>query len=279
MTFSVSPRVGEALPVDLAEDPVDESEGEASILIRRPNSILGKYQFQLRAGVVASPQHFDDQDPSSSIFGEVTIGDTYRTLGELTMQQPGDVSLNVADAYRPYLRYKYTRNYADFLQAWARDDHTITAGVRYRDVRTIMCDSEMAPATEVGACSDLPGVYLEVRAELNQTFSTDIGYRRLFPSVRIDGYSRPFWGGVRFFAWAQYEASFFEDERTIEGDARHDGRLRATAGFDLSGLVRRAVPGLEFTLAGQFQRRWSNNPDKRHERGYFIPAVSLSTSF
>lgn len=278
MAFSLSPRVGEPLPLDSSEDIVDESEGELSFVVRRPRTI-GSLQLQLKGGVTSSPHLFDDDDPESSLYGELTLGDTYLTIGELVLREGGDPSA-IRDAVRPYFRYRLTNVYGDFLQDWSRRDHTVTTGVRYRDIRTIMCHARMPAAAEVGACTNRPGVYVEARAEVNQTWSTNIGYRRLYPSLRVDVYSRPFAGGLRVFGWAQGELSFFHDERTPDDEElRRDFRLRLTGGLDLSEWARRLGPRLDLVLAGQYQRRWSNNAGKEHDRGYFIPSLTLTTGF
>ena len=61
MAFSLSPRVGEPLPLDSTEDIVDESEGELNFVVRRPRTI-GSLQLRLKGGIVSSPHLFDDAD-------------------------------------------------------------------------------------------------------------------------------------------------------------------------------------------------------------------------
>jgi len=275
ISFSINPRIGKSLPSDSSQDIVDEGEGEIAFTISRPKT-KGGVQLQFKFGIISAPQLFDKADPTSALYGEATIGDSYVTVREL-LDRSGELSPDVSDAVRPYVRYRFTAAYNDFLDTWARSDDTLTAGVRYRDVRTIMCNEKLPPATRVGACSDTPGVYVEARAEVSHTWSTDVSYRRVYPSLRLDVYSRPLAGGVRIFGWAQGETSFFRDERNLKGRLRKDQRLRLAAGLDLSKWVSRLGPKIDLSISGQYQRRWSNFADKRHERGYFIPSFTFTS--
>lgn len=278
MEISASPRLGKPLPRFSDEVLRDESEGEVNVSIQR-DEVLGNYPLKAKFGLTGSPQVLDDQDATSAYYGEITFGDTYRPLYELELEKGGGRAPDVEDAYRFYARYRFTSAHKGSFDTWLRDEHQLTAGIRYRDVRTIMCSTVMGPARDEGACSNLSGIYLEWRAEVSQIFSTDVTKRRIAPNVRGDIYSPRFLGGIRFFGRAQLEASFYSELRTPAGALREDWRLRATSGFDLSALASRLGPGINFELAGQYQRRWSNDPGSRHERLYFAPSISLKVGF
>lgn len=60
---------------------------------------------------------------------------------------------------------------------------------------------------------------------------------------------------------------------------RRDTRIRLTGGIDLSDAIGDWLPGVDFEIAGQFQRQWSNDETKEHSRAYFMPSVTLSKTF
>lgn len=200
--ISASPRIGRSLPFRADDIPVDESEAEISVAAANRDA-FGFTKLESRIGVASSPQLLDDSDAASAIYAQVTVGDSFIPFRRLLLRSTGNLNGKVADAWRPYARYRFTRNYANFFRAYARSDHQVTAGIRYRDVRTIMADSQLAPATEVGAASETVGWYWEARAEGSQIWSTDDTRKRFTPLVRLDVYSRPVAGGVRIFARSQ----------------------------------------------------------------------------
>lgn len=277
--FSIGPRLGKEQPFDTSEELVDESEAELSVAVRRTLDGF-PWQLQLKAGMAWSPQYFDDGDPESGLYSEASIGDTYVPLRQLLLRGKKDRAKAVEDGLRPYARYRFTRVHNQLLGNRVRDEHQATFGLRFRDVRTIMCERELPPADMAGACTDTRGVYWEARAEINRIWSTDPNEERVVPSLRVDLYSRPLAGEVRIFGQAQIEARFYEQARDpVSGGRREDLRLRLGAGLDLSGLSGRVLPGLGLELMAQFQRRWSNDDTKEHKRFYFIPSLTLTKTF
>lgn len=280
--FSISPRVGKALPLDSGEDRVDESEGEVSLLARRENT-LGVLPLQLKGGLTLSPQLFDDGDPESAFYGELTVGDSFIPFRQILLRPgvkgAGARATKVEDGWRPYFRYRFTSIYADLFDAWDRNEHRGTIGLRYRNIETIMSSGRMRPASEVGAASNVPGWSWELRGEVNRVWSTASSKRQWNPMVRGSLFSRPIAGFFRLYGEAQFELGLFRDEKDLEGDLRRDRRLRLTGGVDLSEWASKVGADVTFQLTGQYQRRWSNVADARHERGYFIPALSIITSF
>lgn len=277
--ISIAPRLGKEQPFESSEELVDESEGEVSLSVRRPNTV-GRLPLQLKTGITHSPQYVDEADPQSAYYGEVSVGDSYLSLREFALRHSGERAGDVEDGMRPYARYRFARVYEDFFDSWRRNDHRLAVGVRYRDVRTIMCEVAAPAASEAGACSNVPGVSWEARGEVNRIWSSDPAEERLAPSGRLSVYSRPMWGGLRAYGEADLEARFYDSVRIAPGGRkREDLRLRLTAGVDLTPLVGRAVPGMGFTLAGQFQRRWSNEDGRGHSRFYFIPTITWGRSF
>ncbi|HEY0086417.1 MAG TPA: hypothetical protein VGB65_10960 [Allosphingosinicella sp.] len=277
--LSFSPRIGKQQPFGTSEELIDESEGELSVSIKRTNTV-GRLPLQLKAGISTSPQYFDEGDPESGYFGEITVGDAFIPLTTYLVRGTAEKTDAVSDARRPYARYRYTRIHNGFLDGFARDEHQATLGFRFRNVVTIMCDVADLPPADEEACSKEPGVSFEVRTELNRIWSSDRNEERFAPQVRLDITSRRLWGGARIFGRGQIEARFYDHARAAAtGKRREDWRLRLTGGVDVSEAVARAVPGAELELAAQFQRRWSSDETKEHSRFYFVPALTFSLGF
>ncbi len=176
----------------------------------------------------------------------------------------------MSDAVRPYLRYRFISAHSEFIGGRIRDDHRITGGVRYRNIRSIMTSS-LEPWRD-----PVMGWYWEGRLEGSKIFSTDPTKRRIAPTARLDVYSRPI-GLVRIFGRAQGELSWFEDAPLANGDNRRDQLVRFSAGLDVGRLLGQFTSALSGEVGVQYQKRWSNEPTARHERGYFVPSLILST--
>ena len=279
--FSLSPRLGRQKPFDTDEDPVDESGGELSFTLERSRAILS-LPLSLTVGVASSPQWFDDETPEHGLYGQLTLGDDYRPIHRLrTTEGDADASEDVHDALRPVLSYRYTRIYNDLLSDFARDEHEVAGGIRYRDVRTIMCEKANPGAANVkGACGDLPGISYVLRADVSRIWSSDPTETRLAPRVRGELVSHLLKRSIRLFGRMEYEWRFYDGVRVAgSGEKREERRLRAGAGIDLSAWADRYVKGLELELEAQVQRRWSNDPDRRHTRFYVIPALTFGWKF
>lgn len=59
---------------------------------------------------------------------------------------------------------------------------------------------------------------------------------------------------------------------------------RLTFGIDLSRPFSRALgikadSALDASIGARWERNWSNGADKRYERGFIVPALSVSTNF
>jgi hypothetical protein len=282
LTFSVNPRLGRALP-ERASDSIadfDESDGGLRLAITR---LAGdrRPRLQIAAGVRSVPQYFDDRDPSSVAFGEITIGDNtpYR---ELVLMDPQDnpSTDQVTDNFEWYLRYRHSANFNDFLQSRARSENAITAGIRIRDVKTIMCSQRgLDSAVEIGACSNTPGVYWEGSFAVTNIWSSNSGLNRLEPNLEFAAYSRPIRDAFRFFGGLSGNYSYYDSAVTSDGDLREDFRVRATIGIDFTDYLRSLGPRMSASVGLQWQRRWSNDSNQQHERLYFVPGFNVVGRF
>lgn len=254
---------------------VDESDAELSLAFRRPFARLRGVQIQFKGGLTYSPQMLSDADRESALYGEVSIGDTYLPLRRLMENGRIREAEGLEDAFRPYGSYRFTNVRNSFIGASARDDHQVTGGIRYRDVRTRLCD----PSQSEDSCER--GYYFEARLEVANVWSTDPTRDRLMPTVRLDIVSREYMNSLRLFGRASVDANFYANAQNLAGDAREDWRLRLTGGVDLSALMMRTTGLSDITVefAVRYQQRWSNVADQDHRRFYFVPAFRVATKF
>jgi hypothetical protein len=286
VTASLRPTFGADLPEDVARDIVDEGEGELAVRFTR--HIAGSLDLQLRGGVTFAPNYFDDDDARSALYGQVSVGEVPDLLTEFRSLGSTEISA-FQDTITPYARYRYIRGYEQFLERVKSHDHRFTVGLVYQDVRGIMCsDSEWRRLQEdpdlEGLCTGDRGLYWQAEGNFNVVASPDPLRERSYATLALKGLTRPF-GGVRFFAELGGEAHFYDHERVaVTGRRREDRLARATVGVDVSSalagwlrLGRRH--GLEASVGLRWERNWSNRPDKRYERGFVTPTLSLWTNF
>lgn len=278
----VAPALGEPVSDDFVDSYVDQSEYEVSLAIRRPLNFFYNLPFEIKGGVTAQPHLSDTAPQESSYYGQVTFGDTFMPLGRIV--QGGDIqrAADIDDAIRAYGRYKISSIQKGILDGESRQEQQASAGVRYRDIRRVIC-TQGRQADGPYPCGDVPGRSWEARAEIAYLWSNDESRDRIFPSARVDYVSGPFWGGTRWVAAAMGEYSFYQNERVLPADElREDLRLRLQTGFDVSGPVKKLLAvskGVSAEVIGRFQRNWSDRPDRRHKRLYFVPSVTFSTAF
>lgn len=266
--IGLSPTIGKPISSDADDSLVDDSEYELSLRVWRAVNHLKKMRVQIKIGVTDAPNYLDGDNPESTAYGELQIGDTYIPFRELLKGEFGSPVLASTNAIRPYARYRLVSVHEDFLQDRTRTDHKFTLGVRYRRVPYVMDDPEV------------PGLYVEGRAEVTRAFSTSDPDEFWNPTLRLDVYSPPFWMDTRFVATVAGDANFYAHTRAPDGDKRRDLRLRTTIGFDVTEPLKRllGISGIRGELFGRFQRRWSNDSQKEHTRLYFLPSVSLSAA-
>lgn len=274
-----SPAIGEDVRISSDTDRVDDSDYEATLRIRHDIDRLRGLRIEARAGVVALPNTFDNEDAESSIYGEVQLGDTFLTFADIRRLRLGQsASATARKAARPYVRYRFSRNYGGFVTDYKRTDHRFTAGLRYRYVPWTV----VWTPTEGGQPSQpvtLPRTYFEARGELTRVDSTAPSQEHWNPRVQVDFYSRPFWNATRFVVKATGDLFRFDNLRTQGGERILDKRLRLSAGFDVSEPIKDWMDltdtSLQLEITGRWQRRWSNQPTREHSRAYFVPQLSL----
>jgi len=278
----ISPALGEPISDAFADDYVDQSEYEAALAIQRPLDFAGGLLMEVRGGFTAQPHLSDDNAQESSYYGQLTLGDTYLPLGRAVQDGRLQKADDIEDAVRLFGRYRFASVHSGFLEKRTRDEQQTTAGIRYRDVRRIRCTDGRTAKSEY-PCGNVAGWSWEARAELTYLWSTESSKDRIFPTVRGDIISGPFWGGFRGVVSAVGEWSFYQNERVgPESDLRQDFRLRVQAGVDITGPLRRLFGGSKAVsgeVLGRFQRNWSDRSDKEHSRIYFVPSLSFRTTF
>lgn len=278
--FQLRPAIGEPINRTADDDVVDDSEYEALLRIRRPLDSLRGIRLQLQGGVVSTPNLLDGENSQSALYGEIQLGDTYIPYTELRRANfRVSAAATRPNAFRPYVRYRYSRLYDGLLEDYSRTDHRATAGLRYRRV-PFTVEQRHTEDGRPEPAQILPGLYFELRAELSRVWSTNPGEELWNPRLQLDVYSRPFWNGTRFVFRATGEMSIYDNALAPNGDERVDTRLRVVAGFDLTepleDLLDLKDGIMQAELMGRFQVRWSNDPGREHTRLYFVPTVTIT---
>lgn len=260
--LNLTPKIGTSLPLSTDLDPVDNSGVDGSFTIERKGR-TGLSDFAITFGITSAPQLLDDNNETSSLYVKATVGDRFIPFGEILRRVDGrDLSIE-PDAWRPYASYQFARVHSGLLDRRTSDDHTMTIGIRYRDIRSVMRSSGER------------GVYAEFRGEIQRVWSTLDEREEIVPSVRARLYSRPLPGGWRIFGEGRGDYKFFTNRPLVGGEDREDRRLRLTLGADLSSLLN----GPQVEVGVEYQKLWSNDDTADHDRLFFAPTISLGHKF
>jgi hypothetical protein len=285
-TISARPTFGTDLPDDIDRDLVDEADGEVSL--RLTKKLYKAVNLQLRAGATYAPNYFDEDDGRSSLYAQVGIGEVETRLTRFQSLSSNELS-QFQDTVLPYLRYRYIRAYERFFDRVKANDHRVTVGLTYTDIRGIMCSDEEwrrvkeDPGIE-GLCTGDKGLYWQLETNFNRLMSDDPIREKNFATVSAKAISRPLWYGIRLFGELGGEAHFFSTEKVSGGRHRKDRLARLTLGVDLTRPLSRALgirgrSAMDASIGARWERNWSNGADKRYERGFIVPVLSFWTNF
>ncbi len=279
LKLDATPAFAQDDALDLDEDIVDEGEYVATLEVSKKN-IWHSQGIALAMGVSSAPQKFDDQAPTSARFYEIRVGgDAIRSLHKLTLAETNDLAdAAVNDQWRPYAKFRHSVFYDGFFDSRARQGQDLTVGLRFVDVRTIMCDHAARPASTVGACSNTPGVSWDVRAEAMHGWSSDDARELTQYTLRADLIGRTVARAVRFGVRLRADRSHF-DHVLVGTEKRKEWRVRAGVGANFTPLVSRLHKDL--TLDFELRRQWrdSNDPARDKDDFHFLAATGFTVKF
>ncbi len=276
VTILATPGFGQDDAFDLDADIVDEGEYSAEIEANLPK-IWRDQGLALLVGVTASPQIFDKQQATTSQYAELKFGDSWQNITKLTAAESKSLANgNVQDRLRPFLKLRYTENFTDTFDQRSRTGQDMTIGLRYSDVRTIMCDVAGSFARKSGACSDVPGVSYELRGELLRSWSSDDNREVTQITGRFDLSSRPIAGAFRLSARARVDRSLFSHALALAGEKRREWRYRLGIGANLTPLVSKLNEDLSFDT--EFRRQWRDSNDPARDKNDFHILATLTWS-
>lgn len=279
--IGISPQFGKNLPKGSDNDTLDDSSLGADLVLTNKRA-FGWLPVELRAGTTFEPET-DSHDPTSSVFGKITLGDTYIPFKRLIGPDDKDAD-DVTDAFRPYLSVTGKALYDGYLAAFSRRDLILTAGFRLRDVLTIKDerkaadrDRPMQPAyQDHDAYSNVPGVYYEFRGEVGRTWSNNPLKERITPRARLDLYSRLIGPGFRIFGRAEGSIDYYDLPSEGSVGKRTEKLVTGTLGFDFTDLAGLSKFVDDLSIGFQYQRNWSNALNQDYERFYVAPSLTLA---
>lgn len=293
--FGISPTLGQNSPAFLETDIIDDSGAEFYIRATRP--LIGPINLRFQAGLAASPNLLDGDAVASGYYGQVSLGEADDSLTRfLALNSAGvEVPASLQDTVLPYARYRYTRNFegTSLFRTDKAKDNQFVIGLRFRDVRGIMCEPREierrrnTPSGPKPDCSGPRGLYLEFDPRLTLVESNDPLRDRMSPSFRGQIVSRPLGPGIRLFGEAYGEISYYDSSRVPSGERREDRLRRFTAGLYLSDITTPALrrfTGLgeistDVSIALRYEQKFSNKPDTAYERWFLVVGASLTYPF
>jgi hypothetical protein len=273
LTIEAAPAFGQKDAFDLDESPVDEGEYKISVAAISPK-VWRDQKLTLTVGATSSPQLLDGQQPKSSNYFEVKFGDTYENITRIMRSDSSILEKDVQDAWRPYVSLRHTNNYDGLLSDRTRSGQELSGGIRYRDIRSIMCATQMDPASEAGTCSATPGVSYELRAEVLHAWSTDDNREMMQYTGRADIVSRPIANIFRLYGRGRADRMVFENAVTPGNEKQRDWRFRLGAGINFAPLLDPLKRNFSFDV--EFRHQWldSNNPAKDKNDFHLIATLT-----
>lgn len=263
---------------DLSRDRSDDSEYSASLKITSPPYVAGQPFFVL-FGATWSPQRFqkrvsaaDIAAPTSSTYVEIGFGDTYKRISQYAdacrmigrIRKPGEV--------RPYVKYRFTKNYSDFFGAFKGRTNEATVGLRIQDLRYT--------GSECGANPDgnarKPAFNYQLRGDVVRSWTGDPAEENITYSARAEILSRPSFQGIKTFARGRIDRTVYSYAIAPATTARRDWRYRLGAGLDLTSIVKKLG---NVSLEAEAREEWRRSNDPSRKRDQFQLVATLDWDF
>ena len=272
----ITPMLGTSLPLAAGSNPVEFSEYAAMATFKWKDAI-GKVPLKVKLGVFSWPDNFDSSNAESSAFGEIVLGDDPYSVQQFRFgAQDAD---RIEDSVAPTAAFRYARVHSGLFGAYARDEKTLTWGVTFKDVRSIVCARKAVPLVKSQTCGDQPGISFKLTGQVAKLWSSDDGENRLSPRIKLT-VTGPVVGNAAFlFVRADYEIRYY-DARLATNERRTDYRLLLTGGFDIAPLLAQKRGWIDTAEVGvAYFRGRSNKMSANFDRGYFAPALILIKAF
>lgn len=293
-SFGVTGNARDDAPLNFGDIRDDST---LSFFVRGTRPIVGPISLRLEAGAGATPSFFDDDDAKSNYYLQVSLGEADDNLTRFLALTDAETIAEAAvqDRILPFLRHRFTQSFKGpgLFSGEEPSEHQTSLGMRFRDVRGVMCEGEEIAASEVNTdtrriCQSATGLYLEFTPSVALVDSSDPNRDRIVPAFTGQIVSRPVLYGFRFFGEAHGEISFYRTERSASGQKGEDRTRRFTAGVMLGTPVQRWIRSrggffstidADVRLAVRYQRVASTNPERRQERFSFVPSITLTQNF
>lgn len=270
LDFQLRPTIGRDMPFEDENPYIDDASG--SLGLRMVVPISRRAKLSLTPGVTVSPNFLDDDSPTTGWFTQFRL-EANQPIG--THHYGHADAPELRDTLTPYVQYRVESGYQDFLDQHKQTDHAFSAGLAFEDIRYVLCRNASNCSERFDTGEGLTkGLRYKLAAELGRILSTDAARERLTPMVSAR-LLVPTARILTFYLNAKAESRRYSSARISTGRKLHENRLTFEAGVDFTGTF--GLPkGVELSAGVQYVRNRSNDDGKDWNRGFLVPALTIS---
>ncbi|ATE64017.1 hypothetical protein COO09_21275 [Rhizorhabdus dicambivorans] len=268
--------LGKNLPLNNESKGTDYSEYAVISSLKKKRAV-GNLSVKATGGLVFNSDVFGPDD-ETYYYGELTLGGDPYSLRDLRFDK--DDADAVEDQITPTLSVKHSEVYSGFLHSYARRETTLTGGVTFKDVRTIVCPLGKPGRVGDQVCSNDPGFSYKLALQVTKLWSDDPGERRWAPKAKLALAGPVVKDSFLIFGRAEYEYRFYEAGVPGISRSRRDHRVMFAAGLDFAPLFGRYTDLVDTAELGvMYLGRRSTDDTQDFDRAYFSPSLVLIKAF
>ena len=289
VSLKLEPAFSRSDVFDLDEEFVNKSEFALAYKFSQPTPLL-RQNLSLTAGFVASPTRFDRGPDTTGVFGEIMFGDSAIHLRDLLGASAVDVLAlreepnpeNRGPKVNPYISFRHTETFENFLGAATGDNQVLGAGLEVRDLFSRVCwgektSEESAPLTCKGS-ETVDGRSYAGAVDFSRTWSAD-------PAEENDTYSgkamldlAPFKNTTRVGFSASVSRVVFDSAVDLFGDLRRDWKYGGKISLDFKPfLTRKRIES--FSASVGVSQTWLESTDDSKDGSDFRVLASIGYTF
>jgi len=243
LTLSVAykPAFGRDIQFEPGDRVVDDGslEGDATLKF----GLGADWKLEFKVGVTSAPEMFDDDAPSSTLYGGAKIKGKISAWGDW--------------AVVPYAEVTRSASYSQYLEGWQFTDLNLDLG---GELKNNASDAK-GKRWEYGFSTVFKAV---------DSSKEDRDRAGFLIRTRLE---RWFSGKVGLYSKASYEVRYFTIKPPA-GDPWIDRLFDHELGVSFKKFLPFATPDIGLELGAKFRRRWSNDSTREYDRVFFVPALT-----
>lgn len=277
--LTLAPAISGVSLFDLDRDRSDSGEYSAYAKASTKPVLLDQ-QVYVQAGLSYAPQLFQKRpagvainDPTSSGYLEVGLGDKWRDIRNLERPICSTPTAYQPARWGPYINYRHSRTMAGFVGEKIGHSNRLVAGVRLADVK-------QCAVTGAGGEAEL-AKYLNyvLRAQFTRDWTSDAQKANTALTAQADFstkrfFKTPGFSGVQLNAAMRGDRIAYTNARP-SGLLRRDWRWRLSGGLGTTLAKALGTPNLGFEV----RREWLRSNDATQRRSGTQVSASLAWQF